>query len=75
MKKIIKLFRSGNVCVFGLRGRGKDLLFSNVIIRRNLPYVCNTDYGGDHIPLFMPAFDCGRNTYDNFIAGDLKHYE
>lgn len=75
MKKIIKLFNSGNVCVVGLRGRGKDLLMSNVAVRRGLPYVCNTDYGGDFIPLYMPAFDCGRNTYDNFINGELNHYE
>lgn len=74
MKKLIKLFRSGNVCVFGLRGRGKDLLMSNVVVRRELPYVCNTDYGGEHIPLHMPDFDCGRNTYDNFLLGDVHPY-
>lgn len=75
MKKIIKLFRSGNVCVFGLRGRGKDLLMSNVVIRRDLPYVCNTNYGGRHFPLIMNEFDCGKNTYDNFILGSVNHYE
>lgn len=75
MKKIIKLFCSGNVCVFGLRGRGKDLLMSNVVVRRNLPYVCNTDYGGDHIPLVMQVFDCGGNTYENFLLDQIKHYE
>lgn len=74
MKKIIKLFRSGNVCVFGLRGRGKDLLMSNVVVRRELPYVCNTDYGGSHIPLHMKEFDCGENTYDNFLLGKIKPY-
>lgn len=31
-KKIIKLFNDQNVSVFGLRGRGKDLLFANVVI-------------------------------------------
>lgn len=74
MKKIIKLFRAGNVCVFGLRGRGKDLLMSNVVVRRELPYVCNTDYGGDHIPLQMKEFNCGENTYDNFLLGSVKPY-
>lgn len=74
MKKIIKLFRSGNVCVSGLRGRGKDLLMSNVVVRRDLPYVCNTCYGGKHIDLYMPDFNCGENTYDNFITGDIKPY-
>lgn len=74
MKNIIKLFRSGNVCVFGLRGRGKDLLMSNVVIRRGLPYVCNTDYGGDHILLVMKEFDCGGNTYDNFLNNNIQPY-
>lgn len=74
MKKILKLFRSGNVCVFGLRGRGKDLLMSNVVIRRQLPYVCNTDYGGDHIPLVMNDFDCGGNTYENFLNSTVQPY-
>lgn len=74
MKKIIRLFRSGNVCVFGLRGRGKDLLMSNVVVRRALPYVCNTNYGGIHIPLVMQEFDCGRNTYDNFLLGNVQPY-
>ena len=74
MKRIIKLFRSGNVCVFGLRGRGKDLLMSNVVIRRELPYVCNTNYGGKHFPLKMQEFDCGKNTYDDFLLGSVKPY-
>lgn len=74
MKKIIKLFQSGNVCVCGLRGRGKDMLFSNVAVRRKLPYVCNTNYGGDHIPFNPMDYDCGGNTYDNFLSGKLFRY-
>lgn len=74
MKKIIKLFNSGNVCVCGLRGRGKDMLMSNVVIRRNLPYVSNTNYGGDHFPLIMQHFDCGKNTYENFINNSVYPY-
>lgn len=74
MKKIIKLFESGNVCVSGLRGRGKDMLMSNVAIRRKSPYVSNVDYGGHYFPLHMQDFDCGMNTYNNFITGNLKPY-
>lgn len=74
MKKIIKLFRSGNVCVCGLRGRGKDMLFANVAVRRGLPYVSNTDYGGDCIPFQPLDFACGGNTYDDFIRGTVKPY-
>lgn len=75
MKKIIKLFESGNVCVCGLRGRGKDLLMSNVVVRRKLPYVCNIDYGGEFFPLWMKAFDCGGNTYHNFINNKIIPYK
>lgn len=74
MRKIIKLFQSGNVCVCGLRGRGKDMLFSNVVVRRGLPYVCNTNYGGNHIPFNPMDYDCGGNTYESFLRNDLRKY-
>lgn len=74
IKKIIKLFRAGNVCVVGLRGRGKDMLMANVVVRRELPYVSNTNYGGFHIPFDPLAYDCGGNTYVDFITGDLHKY-
>lgn len=75
MKKILKLFDDGNVCVCGLRGRGKDMLMSNVVVRRKLPYVSNVDYGGEFHRLDLQLLDCGKNTYDNFIKGDIKYYE
>lgn len=75
MRRIIKLFEDGNVCVCGLKGRGKDMLMANVTQRRRLPYVCNVDYGGDWIPFVPSDFDCGGNTYKNFITGDINYYE
>ena len=75
MRKIIKLFKSGNCCVCGLRGRGKDMLFANVIIRRKLPYVCNTDYGGDHRPFIPSLLDCGGNTYNDFLSDSVSNYK
>ena len=74
-KKVIKLFESGNVSVFGLRGRGKDLLMSNVVIRRKLPYISNIDYGGSFFPFDYDSLKCGSNTYKNFISGDVRSYE
>lgn len=73
MRKIIKLFNKGNVSVCGLRGTGKDMLFANVAIRRGLPYVSNTDYGGQFIPFDPSVLDC-RNTYRDFISGTLSPY-
>jgi hypothetical protein len=73
-KKIIKLFEDQNVCVCGLRGTGKDLLMSNVVIRRKLPYVCNVDYGDEFHPFAYSDIDCGKNTHKNFITGNINEY-
>lgn len=37
MRKIVKMFENGSVSVFGLRGKGKDLLTANVVCRRKSP--------------------------------------
>lgn len=74
MRKIVKMFEDGNVSVCGLRGRGKDMLIANVIWRRKLPYISNVDYGGDHYPFNPLEFDCGKNTYKDFIKGTIKPY-
>lgn len=73
MKKIIKLFKEGNVSVTGLRGRGKDMLLANVIARRKLPYVSNVDYGGEFHQLDYNAIRI-NNTYENFIKGNYNRY-
>ena len=74
-KKVVKMFEKGNVCVTGLRGTGKDLLMSNVVVRRDLPYVSNIDYGGFYAPLRLSLINLGENTYKDFINGTVKHYE
>lgn len=76
-KKIIKMFEDGNVCVCGLRGRGKDLLFGNVIARRKKPYVSNMDYtkGEYFTPYRYRDIDCGGNTYDNLIKNEVLYYK
>ena len=73
MRKIIKLFKEGNVSVCGLRGKGKDMLFANVVVRRKKPYISNTDYGGDHIPFEPQVLNC-MNTYRNFLTGKLNRF-
>ena len=44
-RKIVKMFKKGNVCITGLRGTGKDVLMGNVINRVKYPYISNLDYG------------------------------
>lgn len=74
-KSIIKLFEKGNVSVSGLRGSGKDMLMSNVVVRRKKPYVSNVDYGGMYMPLRFDLLNCGGNTYKDFINQQVKFYE
>lgn len=74
IKKIIKMFEHGNCCVVGLRGTGKDMLFANVACRRRLPYVSNTDYGGNRYPFEYDKIRCGDNTFNDFITGNLTPY-
>lgn len=70
-KLIKKYFEQGNVCVTGLRGTGKDMLFGNVIVRRKKPYISNLYYGGEHIPLDFEVMKLGGNTYDTMINNPL----
>lgn len=73
MKKIIKLFKSGNVQIDGKKGRGKDLLTANVIARRNIPYVSNIDYGYMRIPYEYEMISV-KNNYRNFIENKFNPY-
>ena len=75
LRKIIKMFEEGNVCVTGLKGRGKDMLMSNVVARRKLPYVSNVDYGGERFEFDPVVLNCGGNSYKNFISKDIRFYE
>lgn len=75
MKRIIKLFEQGNCCVCGLRGSGKDMLMANVVVRRKKPYISNVAYGGSHHDFIPMEFDCGRNTYANFLHRKVMAYK
>ena len=77
LKKIIKLFKNGNVCVCGLRGTGKDILFGNVIARRKKDYISNLDYTQDskHIPLNYNDLNCGKNDFKNLVCDNINYYK
>lgn len=81
INKIKKLFEQGNVCVVGERGAGKDMLFANVVCRRKLDYISNTEYKRKkglemiHYPLEFEKINCGGNTYKNFMEGNILPYE
>lgn len=75
LRSIIRLFEDGNVAVVGLRGRGKDMLLANVIMRRKLDYCSNVNYGGRRFSFIPRLLNCGENTYREFITGNLNRYE
>lgn len=75
LSKIVKMFNETSVCVTGMRGSGKDVLFGNVIARRNEPYVSNLDYGGDREELSLSSLNLGGATYDQFINGNLPTWK
>lgn len=86
IKRIIKLFENGNVCVTGLRGTGKDMLTANVIARRGDAYVSNMDYIAYKKRLFAPKkvmpfikldFDKldVKNNYKALISGNIVPYD
>ena len=77
LKKIIRLFEDGNVCVCGQRGKGKDMLTANVIARRRKPYVSNIDYTQDenYQELDYSNIDVGKNAYTDLLRGTVKFYQ
>lgn len=88
---VYKHFEQGNCLVYGLRGDGKDLLFSFITNRqvkskiktgkkqsRSREYISNVDYTANKgFNRFDPAVDMslGGNDFHNFINNDLKYYD
>lgn len=73
-RKIIDHFKKGSVSVCGMKGRGKDMLMANVVIRRKKPYISNIDYGGKHIP-FKYEDIAIPSSYKDIVSGNITPYE
>lgn len=71
---IKKMFENGSVTVCGMRGSGKDMLFSNIIERRKKPHISNIPYNENTILFDYSKLDCGGNSYKDFTKGKLKPY-
>lgn len=71
-----RCFYEGNVVVCGLRGRGKDVLFSLIINSSKSKYISNIDYTGDsrYIKFKLEDINVGGNNFINFISGDIRPY-
>lgn len=66
-------FDYGSVCVFGQRGRGKDMLMAN-IATRNEQHISNVAYGDNYIPLDFGKLDIGNNC-KNLVDGTIVPYK
>ena len=71
-----RCFDEGNVVVVGLRGRGKDVLFSLIVNSRKSKFISNVDYTGDnrYINFNVEDISVGGNTFENFISDKIKPY-
>lgn len=78
-KKLIKIFKSGNVIVSGLRGNGKDLVFCYVINKRKENYISNVEYSSPKkkykwFEFSKRVWDLNGNGYENFMGDKVKKY-
>lgn len=75
---ILSLFQEGNTLTCGLRGRGKDLLFSfvtNYGKRYKKGYISNVKYNDKCIKANMHELLSCNNTFYNFTNNKINYYE
>lgn len=72
-KILIDCFSNDNVIVFGLKGKGKDLINNKVINSRNVPCYANIPYNRELcIVKSIQDFSVSPNTYENILNDDVK---
>lgn len=79
-KSIIKDFKSGNVIVSGLKGRGKDLIFCWVINKRKENYISNVEYSSPkkkykRFEFNKKVWELNGNTYNTMNEGKIKEFK
>lgn len=68
-----KTFKDCNVIVYGKKGRGKDLIFQEVInLRKKEAYHSNTNYGHNFVRCTPNDLALGENSYDKFIEDKVQ---
>jgi hypothetical protein len=68
---IVKQFERNNMVVFGKKGSGKDMLFQQVINKRNKFHYANIPYGKNTLPILMNDISLYPNTYEHMINGKI----
>lgn len=70
---IKKFYEKHSVACTGMKGSGKDMLTTNVIARRKLPYCSNVPCGGDFYPLDFRKI-LPKDSWRNFLLGLVHPY-
>lgn len=70
-RHLLDAFNSGNVIVFGKKGKGKDLLFQYVINARKKKCYSNIDYGKLSTHIDIKDLNCDPNDFNRFIDAEV----
>ena len=70
---ILRAFERGSVIVTGHKRRGKDMLFSYVVNRRNKPCLSNMKYSAKTTIVDIKELNIEPNDYRKFIDGSIEH--
>lgn len=74
-RKLLKIFADGNVIVTGHKGRGKDLLFSWIVNKRDTTALSNVKYSSKTVVVPIKDLNIDPNTYQRFIDGKTEEIE
>lgn len=71
-RALLDCFLNFNTCVFGLRGKGKDILFNKVINIRNTPCYATIPYNKELcIETTLENFSVSPNTFESIVNDDI----
>lgn len=70
---LLECFNNFNCAVFGLRGKGKDIIFNKVINCRNVNCYATIPYNKELCTeKTLEEFSVSPNTFENIMSGDIK---
>lgn len=71
---LLSNFQKQNCIVFGRKGTGKDLLFSEIVRKRKAKHYSNIIYDNNTELISLKDVSAGNNTFQTLIAGDYKPF-
>ena len=69
---LLECFENFNTCVFGLRGKGKDIIFNKIINARNEPCYATIPYNEELcIETTLNKFSVSPNTFESIVDDNI----